>query len=131
MAAGALLVRHDRASAAVVRHRIAADLAAEDIEPDAIDDVILVASELVGNAVVHSGDTSDLDVTWDLLDDEVTIRVHDFSPALPQIREPDVFSGSGRGLAIVAAIASDWGVNRSDPGKQVWARVGIARQRAS
>ena len=29
----------------------------------------------------------------------------------------------GRGLGIVAALASDWGVSRNDGGKQVWARV--------
>ncbi|MDT4944364.1 MAG: hypothetical protein QOH14_1097, partial [Pseudonocardiales bacterium] len=46
---GALLVRHEAASAALVRHQIVDDLARQRVASDSIDEVALVATELVGN----------------------------------------------------------------------------------
>jgi anti-sigma regulatory factor (Ser/Thr protein kinase) len=126
---GTLAVRHDRASAALVRHSIADDLAGNGIDKDSIDDVVLVASELVGNAVTHAAASFDssLDVSWEVEVDAVVVRVLDGSPDLPRRRSTDVRETSGRGLAIVAAVAADWGVRRNARGKQVWARVAISR----
>jgi anti-sigma regulatory factor (Ser/Thr protein kinase) len=126
---GTLAVRHDRTSAALVRHSIADDLAGNGIDDDSIDDVVLVASELVGNAVTHAAASFDssLDVSWDVEPDAVVVRVLDGSSDLPHQRSSTENEGSGRGLAIVAAVAADWGVRRNDGGKQVWARVAISR----
>jgi hypothetical protein len=55
----------------------------------------------------------------------VVVRVADPSNATPRPRTTDERDTGGRGLAIVAAIASDWGVRCSARGKQVWARVPI------
>ncbi len=125
MTMGILLVRHDASSAALVRREIAADLTARSITPDSVEDVVLVASELVGNAVVHAKDAVDLDVAWDLHGTDVTVRVNDHSDLLPLPRQADLSATSGRGLAIVAAIADEWGVRETKPGKQVWARIAI------
>jgi anti-sigma regulatory factor (Ser/Thr protein kinase) len=127
MALGVLAVRHDPASAALVRRSIADDLSAHDVAPDRIDDVVLVASELVGNAVVHAsaGFDDELGVTWDLEPEAVVVRVQDGSDALPRQRSTNQSDTGGRGLAIVAALALDWGVRRTDHGKQVWARVPV------
>jgi anti-sigma regulatory factor (Ser/Thr protein kinase) len=125
---GLLAVSHDPANAAVVRHSIAADLAGRDVTAEGIDDVVLVASELVSNAVVHAtGDANqeDLDVAWDVQPDCVVIRVVDGSPDLPHRRSTSSTDTRGRGLSIVAALALDWGVKRTASGKQVWARVPI------
>ena len=124
MDVGTLLVRHHPASAAVVRREVAADLHAHAVTPDSVDDVVLVISELVGNAVTHSGD-GDLDVAWTVEDDVVIVRVHDASPEAPQLRHVDASSTNGRGLAIVAALALEWGSHRVGNGKQVWARVPV------
>jgi anti-sigma regulatory factor (Ser/Thr protein kinase) len=126
---GTLAVRHDRASAALVRHSIADDLAGNGIDTDSIDDVVLVASELVGNAVRHAEASFDssLAVSWDVEADAVVVRVLDGSPELPRRRSSNDNETSGRGLAIVAAVSADWGVRRNESGKQVWARVAIAR----
>jgi anti-sigma regulatory factor (Ser/Thr protein kinase) len=126
---GTLAVRHDRASAALVRHSIADDLAESGIDSDSIDDVVLVASELVGNAVRHAAASFDssLAVSWDVEADAVVVRVLDGSPELPRQRSSNDNETSGRGLAIVAAVSADWGVRRNEHGKQVWARVAIAR----
>jgi serine/threonine-protein kinase RsbW len=127
MSLGALAVRHDATSAALVRHSIADDLADHAITEDSIADVILVASELVGNAVLHTptGARDDLDIRWDVQPDCVVVQVADPSDRLPEPRTTDERQTSGRGLAIVAAIAADWGVTRSAAGKQVWARVPV------
>jgi hypothetical protein len=91
---------------------------------------VLVASELVGNAVLHTraGSMDDLKVTWEVEPGAVVVRVADPSGELPRQRSADDAVTGGRGLAIVAAIASDWGVHRSSAGKQVWARVPVARR---
>lgn len=123
---GVLAVNHDPAMAAVVRRSIAADLADRAVSQDRIDDVVLVASELVSNAVVHAGSAradEDLDVAWEVQPDYVLVKVIDASPDLPLRRSTNDTDTRGRGLSIVAALALDWGVRRTTSGKQVWARV--------
>jgi len=125
---GTLDVRHDATSAAVVRHSIADDLVGNGVTRDSIDDVVLVASELVGNAVVHTGVREEhLAVSWEIEPVTVVVRVTDASPIMPRPSSADPNRPGGRGLAIVAAIASDWGVQCSRQGKQVWARVPVER----
>jgi anti-sigma regulatory factor (Ser/Thr protein kinase) len=125
---GLLAVARHPANAAVVRHSIAAELNKHHVDPERIDDVVLVASELVSNAVVHATSAVDdeLDVTWEIRPDCVLIRVVDASPELPRQRSTNENDTRGRGLSIVAALALDWGVRRTAKGKQVWARVPIA-----
>jgi anti-sigma regulatory factor (Ser/Thr protein kinase) len=127
MSLGTLAVAHDPASAALVRRSIAADLDARAISSDCIDDVVLVASELVGNAVVHATAALDheLDVSWDIEPGAVVVRVRDGSADLPRQRSTNQTETGGRGLTIVAAVALDWGVRRTGGGKQVWARVPV------
>lgn len=123
---GLLAVNHDPATAAVVRRSIAADLRSRAVSADRIDDAVLVASELVSNAVVHTPpDVSEmaLDVRWQIDHDCVLISVVDPSPDLPRRRSTTADDARGRGLSIVAALALDWGVRRTANGKQVWARV--------
>ena len=125
---GLLAVNHDPAIAAVVRRSIAEDLQRRAVSPERIDDVVLVASELVSNAVVHATGPMDdaLDITWDIQSDCVLIKVVDGSPELPRRRTTSARDTGGRGLSIVAALALDWGVRRTEVGKQVWARVPIS-----
>ncbi|MDX6198013.1 MAG: hypothetical protein QOJ79_1164, partial [Actinomycetota bacterium] len=65
--------------------------------------------------------------SWDVEPDAVVVRVLDGSAELPRQRSSNDHDNSGRGLAIVAAVSADWGVRRNERGKQVWARVAIAR----
>jgi anti-sigma regulatory factor (Ser/Thr protein kinase) len=126
---GLLAVNHDPSNAAVVRHSIAADLTSRAVAPDRIHDVVLVASELLNNAVMHTASNlmdEELDVAWDVQPDCVLVRVVDASPDLPRPRPTNPQDIRGRGLSIVAALALDWGVRRTAGGKQVWARVPIA-----
>ena len=122
-----LAVIPEPASAALVRRLLAADLMGRHVAQPWIDDAVLVASELVSNAVLHVRAPLDvqLDVTWEVEPDSVVIRVLDSSADLPRGRTTDETDTRGRGLFIIATLALDWGVRRTAAGKEVWARVPI------
>jgi DNA-binding NarL/FixJ family response regulator len=87
-----------------------------------LDDVKLLVSELVTNAVVHAG--SDVEVAVRLLADAVRIEVVDRSPMSPLAPgSPTEDAESGRGLLLVETMASAWGVEPIDHGKSVWFEV--------
>ena len=123
-----MLVRHEPASAALARREVAGDLRARTVPQECIDDVVLVVTELLGNAIVHSvSDDAGLTVAWDVAENGVTVRVDDPSVEQPQPRHAQQHAPDGRGLAIVAAVAAEWGVIVATGGKQVWARVPLER----
>ena len=124
---GAVLVRHEPTSAALVRRRLAAVLADFDVAPDTVDDVLLVASELVGNAVRHARAVPPdaLHVSWSIDGPSLTVSVTDGSAELPRLQRPEPSAPAGRGLAIVEALSDAWGVERSPGGKRVWARIAL------
>jgi two-component sensor histidine kinase len=124
---GAMLVRQEAASASAVRRELTLDLDVSGVASDIVDQVILVASELVTNAIRHCGpDVRDtLDVSWAISPDSITITVADPSDELPRMRRAAPDAPNGRGLAIVTALAEDWGAERTATGKRVWARLAL------
>ncbi len=82
----------------------------------------LLVSELATNAVIHAG--SAFEVALTLREDSVGIVVSDRSmePPVRQGQDPD--SPSGFGLTIVSQLSSDWGWEREERGKRVWADLG-------
>lgn len=130
---GALIVRHDATSAALVRHQLARDLATYDLPAETIDDAVLVASELVGNAIRHTAasESGTLEVSWNVDVSGVQVSVGDASGKPPVARFGRTDEPDGRGLRIVNAIADDWGVERAGNGKRVWAHVPAVRQSAA
>ena len=91
----------------------------------AIADVAeLLSSELVTNAVVHARTSVQLEAAYDdaSVPSQLRIDVYDRSPdevdRFP--RPPEDGAEGGRGLAIVARLASRWGVDSCTPGKRVW-----------
>jgi hypothetical protein len=93
---------------------------------DLIADAELVASELVTNAEFHGAPPITVRI---LATDEVLrIEVEDAGKQLPiQMRQRDD-NMTGRGLAVIAALASGWGVDPRVPtGKVVWAELPIRR----
>ena len=102
-----------------------------------LGDVMLVASELVNNAVIHSGGQPhhDLHVRASRHDERLTLSVRDpglsGSQADPAARA-DMEVG-GWGLQIVDALCERWGEERDD-GYDVWAEIsltGASRSAAS
>ncbi|WP_344048983.1 ATP-binding protein [Streptomyces thermoalcalitolerans] len=112
--------------AATVRRLVAEHLADLPLSADQRDDAVLAADELFTNAVQHASagpcDTVTVTVEWNSLALRVTVA--DRSPVRPPCPYPvDATAESGRGLAIVAALADDWGITPPEPGgrgKKVW-----------
>jgi two-component sensor histidine kinase len=103
-----------------------ADLADLPLSPALIDDVVLVATELVTNAIRHGEPLSggQVTVTWQVDGREVLIHVTDGGgSSQPRVRHPSPRETSGRGLALVEALADRWGVDDSANGTTVWAAL--------
>lgn len=88
--------------------------------PDSVlQDALVVVSELVTNAVVHAGTDSDLEVR--LSEGALEIRVTDTSTRPPVRHVADGDPGTrGRGLVLLDALSSRWGIERLTGGKTVW-----------
>ncbi len=124
---GTLWVRSTPASAATVRHSLTYDLKRHGYSDALADDAALLASELVTNAVrhAHALPSGHLAVTWQVDADGVTMQVTDGGgQGRPELRHVSFDDTSGRGLAIVAALADDWGIDEHPGGSTVWARLG-------
>ncbi|AWW43208.1 ATP-binding protein [Streptomyces cadmiisoli] len=87
------------------------------------DDVKLIASELVSNAARHARGTVVRMVVTRTARYRVRVAVTDKSRDLPQLQIADPLAEAGRGLCLVDALASNWGVIPLPWGKQVWAEV--------
>jgi hypothetical protein len=87
---------------------------------DHVDDVVLVADELVTNALVHA--CSDVDVTLTYDSGSIRVAVADSSIVAPRPADRGAAATSGRGLHIVDILSSAWGHHPSGTGKVVWAR---------
>ncbi|NUS17016.1 MAG: ATP-binding protein [Streptomyces sp.] len=90
-----------------------------------LDDVRLVMTELVSNAVAHAAGSGVL-VSIVLLDEQrVRINVLDQDRKRPEPRPLDVEQERGRGLLLVQVLASLWGVDLLPGGKSVWAELEV------
>jgi anti-sigma regulatory factor (Ser/Thr protein kinase) len=78
----------------------------------------LLASELVANAILHTGTPFEVVVKPD--GDLVRVEVHDGSPELPIRKRYSNMSGTGRGLLLVERMATGWGADLTSKGKVVW-----------
>jgi anti-anti-sigma regulatory factor/anti-sigma regulatory factor (Ser/Thr protein kinase) len=112
----ALLLPADPTSARLARALVAA--ATTDLADDLADDAVLLAGELVTNAVNHARTETVLHVA--LGGKSVRIAVADSSPELPH-RLPRPVSEAGRGLYLLDSLATAWGALRTaSGGKLVW-----------
>ena len=89
--------------------------------PDAtvMDRAVLVANELVTNAVAHAH--TEMRLRLELRGDRLHIAVRDGSPGLLRLVTPDPQAEGGRGIWLIEQLARSWGVNHHpDGGKVVW-----------
>ncbi|GAA2593816.1 ATP-binding protein [Actinomadura fulvescens] len=90
-------------------------------DPAAVDDIVLMVDELITNAIVHGAGPVRLRLRLDGA--RVVAEVTDDNPAAPgSPSSPPLldWSEQGRGLLLVAALASEFGCRPEDPGKTVW-----------
>ena len=88
---------------------------------DSISDVLVVLSELVGNAFRYGGAV--VAVHLDRRSDGIVVSVIDTSPAFPQPRDANDDDETGRGMRLIAAMTSAWGSEPTAVGKRVWAVI--------
>jgi anti-sigma regulatory factor (Ser/Thr protein kinase) len=111
---------HAAISATLARRFVAATLHRWGLDAQT-EVAVLLAGELVTNAVVHTPSPT-IGLVVYLADQAIRVEVHDTSPQPPK---PDRLAAGddqgGRGLALVAALASRWGVDTTvHGGKAVW-----------
>ena len=118
---------HTPGAVAAVRRRIRPVLSGWDLAADLADDVLLVVSELLTNAIVHALPPATLRLSRTEADrcGAVRVEVTDMGPAAPACTpDPDEH---GRGLAIVTALAARCGVREHSGGTSRWAELQPAR----
>ncbi|MFE3249214.1 ATP-binding protein [Streptomyces sp. NPDC059209] len=86
-----------------------------------MDDALLVASELVTNAVRATGLVA---VQLRIAGPSLYVEVWDGVPGVPEVKPLEVDAEGGRGLRLVEALTTRWGVYRPrSGGKVVWAEL--------
>ena len=90
-----------------------------NVDEARIDPVVLVANELVANAIVHANSAPVLSLA--ATGSELVLRVDDESPELPVARAAGPDDLGGRGLVVVDALVDRWGIDTRPGGKSVWA----------
>jgi serine/threonine-protein kinase RsbW len=124
---GVLRLPHTATAVGVARRRIRAALATLGVGRALLDDIEVVVSELLANAVRHArpvaGDT--LVAAWRLAGPAVTVKVTDGgSPVRVEPRGTGVLVETGRGLRIIDGLAAEWGVIDHVGGpRSVWATL--------
>jgi hypothetical protein len=97
------------------------------------DTVLLLMSELVTNAVQagapgasarsRSRPQAGIAVTLSLTGASLLLEVWAAHPDLVGSQQPDITAESGRGLGVVAALASSWGQRATDGGRVIWCEL--------
>jgi hypothetical protein len=116
---------------AVARHDAIAALTDSDVRVNDLDAIELVVSELVTNSMHHAGTVFTLVVAVE--PDRVRIEVVDFDTRPPVLVTADADATSGRGLLIVAMLATAWGWDTATRegmnGKAIWAELDVTGER--
>lgn len=149
MAQGAVATRMETVSAVLPPEFSAVQVARELVhsalagwQSDALaDDVALVASELVANALVHglrlpasaavgSGDPSErpgrVELKLESTGSHLICTVHDPNPIPPVRRPMDEAALGGRGLQLIESLSMAWGWTPIHDAKCVWAIFPLA-----
>jgi anti-sigma regulatory factor (Ser/Thr protein kinase) len=92
---------------------------------ESVEDVLLLATELVTNALDHAHGVQALRVRYGSPGQPVRLEVDDPRPDLClQLGKSSLGSSRGRGLLLVNAISRRWGViTHADDHKTVWADI--------
>lgn len=102
------------------RRAAAATVSGWAARDDVADDVCVVVSELVTNALTHGRSDALLRLVK-VTECCIRVEVVDDDTRLPLPMAPDQDSLSGRGLVLVASLSTLWGIERGEQGKTVWA----------
>ncbi|WP_188307965.1 ATP-binding protein [Streptomyces sp. CBMA123] len=131
-----LAVQADPAEVGRARRWVRSRLLNHGVDPDApmAETVVLVVSELVTNAVVHTGCPAVLRLCLPVVEGPapagppgpLRVEVADASQVAPAPRHagPDEDATNGRGLELVELLCERWGWYPDGSGKRVWCEIG-------
>ncbi|MFJ2867092.1 ATP-binding protein [Kitasatospora sp. NPDC087314] len=137
-----LAVQADPAEVGRARRWVLSRLLNHGLDPDApvAETVVLVVSELVTNAVVHTGCPAVLRLCLPVEEDPAAgeppgplrVEVADASQAAPAPRHAgaDEDATNGRGLELVELLCERWGWYPDGSGKRVWCEIGAEARSA-
>ncbi len=111
----------DVTSVTAARRMVAGRLAGL-VDESVIETAALLTCELAQNAVRHAGSAFTVAVSTDA--GSVRIEVADSGPAFPRLDSGR--ARGGKGLVLVDALSTRWGVREVDAGKVVWFELGVA-----
>ncbi len=126
----------DPAEVGRARRWVRSRLLNHGVDPDApmAETVVLVVSELVTNAVVHTGCPAVLRLCLPVTEDAreggpavpLRVEVADASETAPAPRHAgaDEDATNGRGLELVELLCERWGWYPDGSGKRVWCEIG-------
>ena len=117
------VLSEDPTAVRTARRFVTAELSGWGLDQDAVDNAVLCVSELVTNALLHGGSAAEVRVELDAYALTVTVTDHGGETADEAVDAPqheDVELVSGRGLALVEALTSGWGSERTADGTAVW-----------
>ena len=109
------------AMSAAVARKLTTERCLEWGTPSLCSDLALVVTELVANAVRHAG--TDITVRLSRLGDGVRVEVADGSTRPLRPRLVTLADEGGRGLLLVDALSTRYGVEAERAGKLVWAEL--------
>ena len=110
------------ASVGRARRLVAAALSAGEHDEDLVQVATLLVSEVVTNSLLHAG--TEIRLRCERRGAGARIEVFDRSSMPPGMRHYDPDATTGRGLGLVSAMATAWGVRLQDDGKTFWFDVG-------
>lgn len=108
------------ASASEARDLVTAHCVAWGVEV-LCPDLALVVTELVANAVRHAG--TEIELTLELIPGGVRMQVRDGSTRPLRPRPALASDEGGRGLLLVDALCTRYGVEAEPDGKRVWVEL--------
>ena len=115
----------DDQSCPFARHAATSALLSARVPRAMFEPVAMVLGELTANAVQHA--RTPFTVTLDVDPVRLHVEVFDGDTNAPVLLAPGLDATSGRGLSMVAALATEWGwasaVRRGVDGKVVWAML--------
>jgi anti-sigma regulatory factor (Ser/Thr protein kinase) len=114
-----------------VARELAAGLGTDLMEPGQLDNLTLVVTELVSNAVRHSASSDPVKLALTPKDGYVCVQVTDTGHGL--VHEPGAIGnegGPGYGLFLVEQLTRRWGMTREGGLTRVWVEIDFVAQPA-
>lgn len=93
------------------------------------DGAELVLTELVANAALHA--KTKISVSAQLEQGRLRLEVSDASERRPSPRSYSEEATTGRGLTLIEALATSWGIEARPGGKTVWAEMSVDQGRVA